>query len=37
MQPHARMKEHIYFVYIISSNFGTLYTGMTNSIYRRSG
>jgi len=29
------MKEHIYFVYIMSSNSGTLYIGMTNSIYRR--
>ena len=29
------MKEHEYFVYIVSSNSGTLYIGMTNSIYRR--
>ena len=29
------MKEHEYFVYIMSSNSGTLYIGMTNSIYRR--
>jgi putative endonuclease len=29
------MREHQYFVYIMSSNSGTLYVGMTNSIYRR--
>jgi putative endonuclease len=29
------VKEHQYFVYIMSSNSGTLYIGMTNSIYRR--
>ena len=29
------MKEHQYFVYIMSSRSGTLYIGMTNSIYRR--
>ena len=29
------MKDHEYFVYIMSSNTGTLYTGMTNSVYRR--
>lgn len=29
------MKEHLYFVYIMSSNSGTLYIGVTNSIYRR--
>lgn len=29
------MREHHYFVYIMSSNSGTLYIGMTNSIYRR--
>ena len=29
------MKEHEYFVYIMSGNSGTLYIGMTNSIYRR--
>jgi putative endonuclease len=29
------MKEHQYFVYIMSSRSGTLYTGITNSIYRR--
>jgi len=29
------MKEHQYFVYIVSSNSGTLYIGMTNNIYRR--
>ncbi len=29
------MKEHQYFVYIMSSRTGTLYTGITNSIYRR--
>lgn len=30
------MKDHEYFVYIISSRSGTLYIGVTNSIYRRS-
>ncbi len=29
------MKDHEYFVYIMSSHSGTLYIGMTNSIYRR--
>jgi len=29
------MKDHQYFVYIVSSRSGTLYIGMTNSIYRR--
>ncbi len=29
------MTEHQYFVYIMCSNSGTLYIGMTNSIYRR--
>lgn len=29
------MREHEYFVYIVGSNSGTLYIGMTNSIYRR--
>ena len=29
------MKEHQYFVYIVCSQSGTLYIGMTNSIYRR--
>lgn len=29
------MKDHQYFVYITSSGSGTLYIGMTNSIYRR--
>jgi putative endonuclease len=29
------VKEYQYFVYIVSSNSGTLYIGMTNSIYRR--
>jgi putative endonuclease len=29
------MKEHEYFVYIVSSNSGTVYIGMTNNIYRR--
>ena len=29
------MKEHQYFVYIVCSRSGTLYIGMTNSIYRR--
>ena len=31
----AVMKDHEYFVYIVSSRSGTLYIGMTNSIYRR--
>src|SRR5437764_11767776 len=29
------MREHEYFVYMVCSNSGTLYIGMTNSIYRR--
>jgi putative endonuclease len=29
------MREHQYFVYIMSSNSGTLYTGITNNVYRR--
>ncbi len=29
------MKDHEYFVYIMSSPSGTLFIGMTNSIYRR--
>jgi len=29
------MREHQYFVYIMSSDSGTLYIGMTNSIDRR--
>ena len=29
------MRWHKYFVYIVCSNSGTLYIGMTNSIYRR--
>jgi putative endonuclease len=29
------MREHEYVVYIVCSNSGTLYIGMTNSIYRR--
>ena len=29
------VKEHEYFVYIVCSQSGTLYIGMTNSIYRR--
>ena len=29
------MREQEYFVYIVCSNSGTLYIGMTNSIYRR--
>ena len=29
------MKEHHYFAYIVCSRSGTLYIGMTNSIYRR--
>ena len=29
------MKDHEYFVYIVCSNSGTLYIGVTNSIYKR--
>jgi predicted GIY-YIG superfamily endonuclease len=29
------VKNHQYFVYIMSSHSGTLYIGMTNSVYRR--
>lgn len=29
------MREHRYFAYIVCSESGTLYIGMTNSIYRR--
>jgi putative endonuclease len=29
------VKEHHYYVYIMCSRSGTLYIGMTNSIYRR--
>jgi putative endonuclease len=29
------MRDHEYFVYIVCSCSGTLYIGMTNSIYRR--
>jgi putative endonuclease len=29
------MKDHEYFVYIMSSRSGTLYIGMTNNVYRR--
>ena len=29
------MRDHEYFVYIMSSRSGTLYIGMTNTIYRR--
>jgi putative endonuclease len=29
------MRDHQYFVYIMSSRSGTLYIGITNSIYRR--
>jgi putative endonuclease len=29
------MEDHRYFVYIVCSRSGTLYVGMTNSIYRR--
>ena len=29
------VKEYRYFVYIMSSRSGTLYIGMTNSVYRR--
>lgn len=28
------MKEHEYFAYVVCSNSGTLYIGVTNSIYR---
>jgi putative endonuclease len=31
----AVMKDHEYFAYIVCSRSGTLYIGMTNSIYRR--
>ena len=31
----SSMKEHEYFVYIMASRSGTLYIGITNSIYRR--
>ena len=29
------VKDHEYFVYVVCSRSGTLYIGMTNSIYRR--
>jgi predicted GIY-YIG superfamily endonuclease len=29
------LKDHEYFAYIVCSRSGTLYIGMTNSIYRR--
>jgi putative endonuclease len=29
------VKEHVYYTYIVCSRSGTLYIGMTNSIYRR--
>lgn len=29
------MKEYQYFVYIVASGSGTLYIGITNSVYRR--
>ena len=29
------MREHRYFVYIMASPSGTLYTGMGNSVYNR--
>ena len=29
------MRDHEYFVYIMSSSSGTLYIGVTNSVYRR--
>jgi putative endonuclease len=29
------LKDHEYFAYIVCSRSGTLYVGMTNSIYRR--
>jgi putative endonuclease len=29
------VKDHQYFVYIVSSRSGTLYIGMTNRVYRR--
>jgi putative endonuclease len=34
-QDDRAMKDHEYFVYIMCSTSGTLYIGMTNSIYRR--
>jgi putative endonuclease len=33
--PGVALKEHQYFVYIVCSGSGTLYIGMTNSIYWR--
>ena len=35
MERAGDMKDHEYFVYIMCSLSGTLYIGMTNSIYRR--
>jgi putative endonuclease len=29
------MKEHQYYIYIVSSNSGTLYIGITKNLYRR--
>ena len=29
------MRDHVYYTYIVCSRSGTLYIGMTNSIYRR--
>lgn len=34
-QDDRAVKEHRYFVYIMCSSSGTLYTGMTNDIYGR--
>jgi len=34
-QDDRGMRDHEYFVYIVCSLSGTLYIGMTNSIYRR--
>jgi putative endonuclease len=31
----VEMKDHEYFAYIVSSRSGTLYIGVTNSMYRR--
>jgi putative endonuclease len=35
LKANVAMKDREYFVYIMSSRSGTLYIGMTNSIYRR--
>jgi putative endonuclease len=35
MTEDRSVRDHQYFVYIVCSRSGTLYIGMTNSIYRR--